>query len=88
LIIVSTAGNQGFKTYGQVSAADLEELRARLRESGHRVVHLVSVDAMDGDWLYVKSNIPVEELSEADLAWLKEPREGRWASQRYLGCAL
>ena len=88
MITVATAANHGFKTYGHASAVDLEDLRAKLRESGHRVVHLVSVDAMDGDWLYVKSNIPVEALSEADLAWLNESQEGRWASQRYLGCAL
>lgn len=88
MISVATARDLGFKVYGHASAADLEELRAKLRESGHRVVHLVSVDTMDGDWLYVKSNIPVEEFSDADLVWLKEPQDGRWASQRYLGCAL
>jgi hypothetical protein len=85
---VTTAWSAGFKAYGCPSVENLEQLKAKPVKSGHRVVPLMGVDAMDGDWLYVKSNIPVEELSEADLAWLREPQEGRWASQRYLGCAL
>ena len=60
----------------------------RLLESGHGKVHLMCVDAMDDSWSYEKSNIPVEELSAADLAWLNVPQEGRWASQRYLVCRL
>lgn len=88
MITVGTACDSGFKNYALATAEDLESLRRKLIESGHRVVHLISVDAMDGDWTYVKSNIPVGNLSEADLAWLNEPLEGRWASQRYLGCSL
>ena len=88
MIFVSTAQDTGFKNYGLISADDLEQLKQKLLESGHRVVHLVSVDAMDGDWSYQKSNIPVAELTEADLAWLGEKQEGRYASSRYLVCRL
>ena len=88
MMFVSTAWNAGFKTYGMASAENLEGLKLKLLESGQQKVHLVSVDAMDDSWSYEKSNIPVEELSEADLAWLNVPQEGRWASQRYLVCRL
>ena len=88
MIFVSTAWDSGFKTYGTASAEDLEGLKLRLLESGHQKVHLVCVDAMDDSWSYEKSNIPIEKLCEADLAWLNVPQEGRWASQRYLVCRL
>jgi hypothetical protein len=88
MIFVSTAWNAGFKTYGMASAESLEGLRQKLLASGHQKVHLVRVDAMEDSWSYEKSNIPVEALSEADLAWLNVPQDGRWASQRYLVCRL
>ena len=88
MITVSTAWNAGFKTYGFASAENLEQLKAKLVESGHQKVHLVRVDAMDDLWSYEKSNIPVEELSAANLEWLNVPQEGMWASRRYLVCRL
>lgn len=88
MIFIATAWNAGFRTYGTASAESLEGLRQKLLESGQQKVHLVYVDAMDDSWSYQKSNIPIEELSEADLAWLNVPQEGRWASQRYLVCRL
>jgi hypothetical protein len=88
VILVSTAWSSGFKSYGLTSAENLEQLKLKLIESGHQTVHLVSVDAMDDSWSHEKSNIPVAELSEADLAWLNEPQDGRWASRRYLVCRL
>ena len=88
MIFVSTAWDSGFKAYGTASAENLEGLKLKLLQSGQQKVHLMCVDAMDDSWSYEKSNIPVEELSEADLAWLNVPQEGRWASQRYLVCRL
>ena len=88
MIFVPTAWDSGFKTYGTASAESLEGLRQKLLESGQQQVHLVRVDAMDDSWSYEKSNISIGELSEADLAWLNVPQEGRWASQRYLVCRL
>jgi hypothetical protein len=84
MITVSTAWNAGFKCYGFACGKDLEELKRKLLESGHEVVHLIRVDPWDDIWSYEKSRIPVVELSEADLAWLGEPQ----ASGRYLVCRL
>ena len=88
MISVATAWNAGFKTYGFAGAENLEQLKAKLVESGHLKVHLVRVDAMDDLWSYEKSNIPVNELSEAHLEWLNVPQQGMWASARYLVCRL
>ena len=88
MITVSTAWSSGFKSYGLASADNLEGLKQKLFESGHQKVHLVRVDAMDDSWSYEKSSIPVEALSEADVAWLNEPQDGMWASRRYLVCRL
>ena len=84
----STIWNAGFKSYGQASADYLQGLKQKLPDSGHRVVHLVTTDPWDGRRNTEKGDIPVDELSEADLAWLNAPQGGMWASQRYLVCRL
>ena len=88
MISVGTAWCSGAKSYERVNAGSLEELKEKLRNAGHATVQLLSVDAMDDAWSYEKSDIPIEELSEADVAWLEERREGFYASRRYLVCRL
>lgn len=81
---IRTAWRSGFKVYGFASATSLEDLKQKLRETGHKYVHLVSTDPWDDSWCREKSNILIDELSDADIAWLRE-RDG---PDRYLVCKL
>lgn len=74
---------QYWKSYDTASVHDLEALKKAIAEAGRTLVHLVTVDPWEGDWDYFLANIPLGDLSEEHLRWLRQP-EGR----RFLVCGL
>ena len=89
MITVCTASRQGgMKSYSAISAENLEELKKKLLETGHKVVHLLSVDPWEDNWSYVKSDIPVQDLEDKHIKWLEKVQVSEHSSSRYLVCRL
>lgn len=85
MIFISTASASYFsKSYSVVSADDLDDLKRKLIDSGHRWVTLISTDRWDDIWT-TEREVQVEKLSDNDFEWLnsKDP-----ADSRYLVCYL
>ncbi|BDQ36839.1 hypothetical protein SYK_11990 [Pseudodesulfovibrio nedwellii] len=88
MIEISTAYSSGFKVYSSVTVEDIEDLKKKLVESGHGVVSLIRVSPWDDSWSYVKSDIPVGEISDADITWLNKCSNSLYSDSRYLKCKL
>lgn len=89
MISIRTAQDWGGgKTYGFLSAESIDDLKKQLIDSGHKFVHIVQKDPWDNCWDYIKSDIPVSELSESDLELLETAQDSMYSCQRYLVCKL
>ncbi len=89
MITIGTATRQGgMKVYNAISAENLEELKKKLLETDHKVVHLLLVDPWEDDWSYAKSDIPVNDLEEKHIKWLEKEQVSEYSSDRYLVCRL
>lgn len=89
MISIRTAQNWGGgKSYGFVTAEHLDDLKKLLVDSDHKFVHLVQKDPWDNCLDSVKSDIPVSDLSDADIEWLEASQDSMYSCQRYLVCNL
>ena len=88
MISISTAYSCGIKEYSSVAVDNLEDLKNILVNSGHTVVSLIKVSPWDDSWSYFKSDISVDQLSDADIAWLNKCTDSLYRESRYLKCKL
>lgn len=67
-------------------AEDLDDLKNKLINYGNNFVKLIRVNAWDGSWSTEKQKIPVNDLSEADIAWLQKHEASTDRDGRCLEC--
>lgn len=89
MITVCTASRQGgIKVFSVASAENIDDLKRKLLETNHKVVHLLSVDPWYGEWSFVKRDLPVNDLEQKHINWVMKVQMSEHASDRYLVCNL
>lgn len=87
MLRISTVKFAGFgiTTYSVVIAENMDELRKKLHGIGQRSVSFCEKGKYDDSPSWYKSDVPVDEISEEDLAWLSGGNE---YVSHYLCCGL
>jgi hypothetical protein len=85
---ISIASGGSIKEYDWLEFTDLDDLKKKLIATGHEVVHLILVSPWDDSWTKVKQDILVNDLTEADIAWLNKEITTLHSDSRYLQCNI